>query len=56
MEEAYRPGGILDKMPANLKTIKDPSAPALKREDIDLIVRPLPRVFAALYSDALSGS
>jgi hypothetical protein len=37
MEEAYRAGGILEKTPT--KAIKDPSTLALKREDVDLIVR-----------------
>lgn len=37
MEEAFRPGGILEKPPT--KPAKDPNAPPIKREDIDLIVR-----------------
>jgi hypothetical protein len=37
MDEAYRPGGILEK--AATKPVKDSSLPALKREDIDIIVR-----------------
>lgn len=40
MEEAFRAGGVLDKAPP--KTIKDPAVAALKREDIDLIVRAPP--------------
>lgn len=36
MEEAFRPGGILEKPPT--KATKGP-LPALKREDIDLVVR-----------------
>ncbi|CAA7270970.1 unnamed protein product [Cyclocybe aegerita] len=39
MEEAFRPGGFLEKPPAKPAAIKDPSAPVLKREDVDLIVR-----------------
>jgi hypothetical protein len=37
MEEAYQAGGILEKAPT--KATKDPFVSALKREDIDLIVR-----------------
>jgi len=37
MEEAFRAGGLLDKTPA--KAVKDPAIAALKREDIDLILR-----------------
>ncbi|KAG5221016.1 Golgi apyrase [Salix suchowensis] len=37
MEEAFRPGGILEKPPT--KPAKDSNAPQIKREDIDLIVR-----------------
>jgi len=36
MEEAFRAGGLLEKVPT--KTTKDPSAPAVKREDLDLII------------------
>jgi len=36
MEEAFRAGGILEKVPT--KALKDPAAAALKRDDIDLIV------------------
>lgn len=36
MEEAYRTGGILDRTPP--KPAKDSSSPAVKKEDIDLIV------------------
>ncbi|KAG9226524.1 hypothetical protein CCMSSC00406_0005809 [Pleurotus cornucopiae] len=39
MEEAFRPGGILEKPPT--KPAKDPNAPPIKREDIDLIVHEL---------------
>ncbi|PPQ91419.1 hypothetical protein CVT25_014307 [Psilocybe cyanescens] len=42
LEEAFRSGGFLDKpaakSPASLTNAKDPSTPAPKREDIDLIV------------------
>lgn len=37
MDEAFRAGGLLDKTPS--KPAKDSAAAALKREDIDLIVR-----------------
>ena len=37
MEEAFRPGGILEKAPP--KAVKDPNAALAKREDVDLIVR-----------------
>jgi hypothetical protein len=47
MDEAYRPGGILEKAPT--KPVKDPSAPALKREDIDIIVRCCFRVFLVVH-------
>ncbi|KAF9450246.1 hypothetical protein P691DRAFT_665707 [Macrolepiota fuliginosa MF-IS2] len=36
VEEAYKPGGILEKAPP--KPTRDPALAALKREDIDLIV------------------
>jgi len=36
MEEAFRPGGILEKAPA--KAAKDHLVPVPKREDVDLIV------------------
>ncbi|KAF9557145.1 hypothetical protein CPC08DRAFT_693608 [Agrocybe pediades] len=42
MEEAFRPGGFLEKpaakSPNSLAHARDPSAPPLKREDIDLLV------------------
>jgi len=40
MEEAFKAGGLLDKPPAKSPNslAKDPSAPPLKREDIDIIV------------------
>ncbi|KAH9484450.1 hypothetical protein JR316_0003932 [Psilocybe cubensis] len=42
MEEAFRPGGFLDKpaakSPASIANAKESNTPALKREDIDLIV------------------
>ncbi|KAF8969586.1 hypothetical protein BDZ97DRAFT_1794061 [Flammula alnicola] len=42
MEEAFRPGGFLEKAaaksPAALAHAKDPAMPAPKREDVDLIV------------------
>ena len=47
MEEAFRPGGFLDKPPAKPPhtLTKDPTLPPLKREDVDLIVRPIERIF-----------
>ncbi|KAG7446500.1 uncharacterized protein BT62DRAFT_919778 [Guyanagaster necrorhizus] len=36
MDEAFRPGGILEKGP--VKPVKDSSAPAIKKDDIDIIV------------------
>jgi hypothetical protein len=41
MEEAFRPGGFLEKPPLKAIHLKDPSAPVPKREDIDLIVSTL---------------
>lgn len=44
MDEAFRPGGILDgKGPATHKAVKDSSSQAAKKEDVDLIV-PAPSV------------
>jgi hypothetical protein len=42
MEEAFRPGGFLDKPPAKspYAPAKDPALPPPKREDVDIIVRP----------------
>lgn len=40
MEEAFRPGGLLDKAP--VKVPKDPATAVIKREDIDLIVGHFP--------------
>ncbi|KAG5636283.1 hypothetical protein H0H81_008538 [Sphagnurus paluster] len=37
MEEAFRPGGLLEKA-APAKAAKDPAVAALKRDDIDLVV------------------
>ena len=39
MEEALRACGVLDKAPT--KAVKDPAVAVLKRDDIDLIVRPM---------------
>ena len=42
MEEAFRPGGFLEKPPAKSPhtLTKDPALPPLKREDVDIIVCP----------------
>jgi len=55
MEEAFRPGGFLDKPPAKSPhpLTKDPSLPPLKREDVDLIVRPV--VYPKEYSKKSDG-
>ncbi len=37
MDEAFRPGGILEKGP--VKPVKDSSVTAIKKDDIDIIVR-----------------
>jgi hypothetical protein len=37
VEDAYRPGGILEKAPP--KAPRDPALSTLKREDVDLVVR-----------------
>lgn len=37
IDDAYRPGGILEKLPS--KPSRDPALATLKREDIDLVVR-----------------
>ncbi|KAG5644242.1 hypothetical protein DXG03_008837 [Asterophora parasitica] len=41
MEEAFRPGGILEKVPqaVGAKPVKDAAVAALKKDDIDLVVR-----------------
>ncbi|SJK97245.1 uncharacterized protein ARMOST_00496 [Armillaria ostoyae] len=36
MDEAFRPGGILEKGP--VKPVKDSSVTAIKKDDIDIIV------------------
>ena len=40
MEEAFRPGGFLDKPPAKSPHVAKGTSTPLKREDVDMIVCP----------------